>query len=169
MSHAVIRTDLMSGTNVNAYLRSFKYMGAGETATDIDNGCVVKLDSIMADGQGAVKDREIWKAVTPAATDTKADVVIVATPEVMYDERLGKLTDFYNEAGRPARGYVPHSNDIFSVTADALDGVPTVGQGVAIQADVKLKVGTFDADTSFGKVIAIETADNLTYYVIEVV
>ena len=38
--HAVVRTDLMSGTDVRADLVSIKYMGTnGSTPTEIDNVC----------------------------------------------------------------------------------------------------------------------------------
>ena len=42
MSYAVVRTDLMSGTNVEAGLVSIKYMGDdGKTDTAIENGNVL--------------------------------------------------------------------------------------------------------------------------------
>ena len=41
--HAIVRTDLMFGTQVNSGLRSFKYMGAGSTETAIDNGNPISL------------------------------------------------------------------------------------------------------------------------------
>lgn len=171
--HAIVRTDLMFGTNVNAGLRSLKYMGSGSTATDIDNGCVVKLDSIIADGQGKVKDREVWKAVTPAANSKMNEIVLVATPEVLYDERKKELKEFYNEAGRICRGYVLHTDDIFSVTAEALAGVTdstAVGAIVELQAGVKLKVvaSATSGSTTVGKLIQIEEINGVKYYVIEV-
>lgn len=170
--HAVVRTDLMTGTDVGADLRSLKYMGTGTTATDIDNGCVVKLDSLMTG------EREIWKGVKPAANTALKDVVLVATPEILYDERLKDLKNFYNEAGKAARGYVLHTNNIFSVTEEALaltediddfDDV-VVGNTVELQADVKLLVGesVTSGSTAVGKIIAIEKAGRYTYYVIEV-
>lgn len=163
--HAVIRTDLMSGTNVNAGLRSFKYMGAGSTATDIDNGCVVKLDGILD-----ANEREVWKAVTPAANTPLNQLAIVATPELHYDERKHALKEFYNAAGKICRGYTPHSRDIFSVTAEALDGVTAstaVGAGVELQASVKLKVNA-SAASPIGKLIAIEDIKGVKFYVIEI-
>ena len=139
--HAIVRTDLMFGTQVNAGLRSFKYMGSGSTATDIDNGNVVLLDSIIVDANSKVNDRELWKAVTPAANSAIEDIVLVATPEVLYDEHKKGLKEFYNEAGKICRGYVLHKNDIFSVTADALAGVTSStapGWVIELQAGTKL-------------------------------
>lgn len=161
--HAVIRTDLMTGTDVAADLRSVRYMADGATATKIDNGCVVKLNGLM-DGE-----REIYKGVTPAADTAKKDIVIIATPELMYDERLRGLTKFYNEAGRNCRGYILHDNDIFSVTAEALSGTPAVGAVVELAADVKMScVEAASGATKIGEIIAVEQAGALTYYVIRV-
>lgn len=173
--HAVVRTDLMTGTDVCADLRSFKYMGAGTTPTDIDNGNVVKLTA-LAEGE-----REIWTAVTPAANTPIKEIVLVATPEVMYDERKKNLDEFYNEAKKACRGYVLHSKDIFSVTAEALTvPAPTsedddpfeieVGNIVELAADTKLHVvaSATASTTTVGKIIAIDVVGAYTYYVIEV-
>ena len=73
--HAVIRTDLMTGTDVAADLRSVRYLADGATPTDIDNGCIVKLDGLL-------------EGVTPATDTPMKDLVVIATPELMYDERL---------------------------------------------------------------------------------
>ena len=168
--HAIVRTDLMFGTQVNSGLRSFKYMGAGSTETAIDNGHVVKLDSIIVDSEGKVNDREVWKAVTPAADTALNDLVLVAGVELHYDERKHALKEYTNEAGKIVRGYVLHSNDIFSVTAEALDGVTdqtAVGAGIELQASTKLKVNA-SAASPIAKLIDIEVIDGVKYYVIEV-
>lgn len=161
--HAVIRTDLMTGTDVAADLRSVRYLADGATPTNIDNGCLVLLDGLM-DGE-----RELYKGLTPAADSPKKNLVVIATPEIMYDERLKGLVNFYNVAGSNCRGYVLHENDIFSVTAEALTGTPVVGSIIEAAADVKMSV-VDDATgaTKIGEVIAVEAAGALTYYVIRV-
>lgn len=163
---AVVRTDKMTGTDNRAYLASCKYMGAGATATAIDNGNVVKLSGLMTG------EREVYKAVTPAANTALADIVLVATPELMYDERKHDLDEFSNEAGDILRGYHLHSQDIFSVTKDALVGVsaPAVGNVVELAAGTKMNVaasGTSGA-TKVGTIIEVETVGKYTYYVIQV-
>lgn len=165
IKHGVIRTDLMSGTDVAADLVSLKYMGSGAAAAEIDNGCVVKLDGLMSG------EREVWKAVTPAADTSLDQIAIVATPEVMYDERKRNLDEYVNEADSIARGYIPRSRNIFSVTADVLDAAVaiTVGNIVELQAGVKLKVvaSATASATTVGEIIAIERAGRYTYYVIQ--
>ena len=164
--HGVVRTDRMYGTDVAANLASVKYMGTGAAEAAIDNGCVVALNGLM-DGQ-----REVYKGVTPAANTEKGKIALIATPEVMYDERKKNLEEFENEAGTVCRAYILHENDIFSVTADVLDASASIAVGniVELQAGVKLKVvsAATSSSTTIGKVIAIEKAGRYTYYVIQV-
>lgn len=167
MAYGVVRTDLLQGADVRNSLVSFKYCPS-DVDTEIENGNIVKIGSLL-DGE-----REVYAADTPAASDTLHDIVLVATPEVMYDERKRSLDEFRNEAGDIARGYVLHSGDIFSVTADALDFATDeatdgqVGSGVAVQADTKLKVSASAGDSDIGTIHAVETAGRYLYYVIKV-
>ena len=59
------------------------------------------------------------------------------------------------------------ADDIFSVTAEGFETVPTVGQGVVVGAEGKIKAEAL-ADTSVGKCIAIDVVDGKEFYVIEV-
>lgn len=172
MAYGVVRTDKLMGTDVRSMLESVKYMGSGSTETAIDNGNVVKVDGTLMTGE-----REVKKGVTPAATDALDSIVLIASPEVMYDERKHNLDEFYNEAGKICRGYHLHSGDIFSVTADAVafntnestDG--KVGSVVELKADIKLNIKTGSAtsgSTVVGSVIAIDVVGRYTYYVIQV-
>lgn len=159
---AVVRTDKMYATDVRAGMVSVRYQ-PGDVMTDIDNGNVVKLNG-LEDGQ-----REIYKGETPAASDDLKTIVLVATPEVMYDERLRGLDDFYNKAGKAARGYRLHTGDIFSVTADALEGDLAVGNLVELADGTKLSVVASESGaTVVGKIIDINVVGRFTYYVIEV-
>ena len=161
-NHAVVRTDRMFGTDNRGGLISIKYLGAdGQTPTAIDNGNVLKVGALV-DGE-----REVFVGSEPASTDSVGDIVLVASPEVMYDERLHNLDDFYNEAGKIARAYRLHSKDIFSVTADALSNATNVAvdDRIAIAADTKLAVA---ASGGIGRVIAIDVVGRYTYIVIEI-
>lgn len=168
MAHGVFRSDLMSGPDVAADLVSVRYMGSGTTATAIDNGCVVKLDGLMTG------EREVWKGITPSANTALSDIAIIGSVEVMHDERKKNLDEFENEAGVNARGYIPRSRNIFSVTADSLNiesGVkPAVGYAVELMDGVKLNVAASatSGSTQVGTIHAIETAGRYTYYVIKI-
>ena len=161
-NYAVVRTDNMYGTDVRAGLVSIEYMGEdGATPTAIENGNVLKVGDLL-DGE-----REIFIGSAVAADDAIEDVVLIATPEVVYNEYLHhNLDDFINEAGMPARGYHLHHGDIFSVTAEALDGTPAVGSTVNFAAGTKLAVD--GAGTAVGKIIEEDTTTRYTYYVVKV-
>ena len=169
MAYAVVRTDKMAATDVRAGLVSVRYQPSA-TNTAIENGNVVLLDGLETGS------REVYKGATPAANSALKDIVLIATPEVIYDERKRNLTDFRNEAGRIARGYHLHVNDIFSVTKDALDGAatPAVGDVVELKAGTKLNVvaaatGLTSGSTQVGTIVDINTVGKLTYYAIQVV
>ena len=135
-NHAVVRLDRLEGTGDSNALISIEYLGAnGSTPTDIDNGNVLKTGALMSG------EREVFVGAAVAANDKLDSIVFVASPEVMYDERLRGLEDFYNVKGHAARAYRLRSGDIFSVTKDALDGVatPAVGNVVELKAGTKLK------------------------------
>ena len=161
--HAVVRTDRMFGTDNRAGLISVKYIPSS-TETAIENGNVLKATELISG------EREVFKGVTPAANDAMKDIVLVASPELIYDERKHNLDDFTNEAGKIARAYRLHSGDIFSVTKEALAGAssPAVGNIVELKADTKLNVvaSATSGSTVVGKIIAIDVVGKYTYYVI---
>ena len=161
--HSVVRLDNMSATTDGTLLRTVRY-NDGSADAAIDNGNVVKLEALLAG------EREIWKGVKPAANTPLNDLVLIATPEVMYDATLFNLSDFYNAAGANARGYKLRDGDIFSVTTDAIDGTPTVGHIIEAQAGTKMKdvASQTTGSTVIGRVIQLETVGTLNYAVIEV-
>lgn len=166
--HGVVRTDLLAGTDVRSELVSVRYQPSN-TMTAIDNGNIVALGELEVDGSN-VRSRTVYKGLTPTANNTISDVVLVASPEVMYDERLKGLENYYNEAGKISRGYRLHEHDIFGVTADALSftGTIAVGNGVEIQAGTKLKVTATVGEKAIGKIIDINVVGRYTYYAIEI-
>lgn len=168
MAYGVVRTDNMFGTDVRAGLVSIKYIVNG-VETAIENGNVLKVGALMGDATNGY-EREIFAGAAPAANDALSDIVLIATPEVMYDERKRNLDEFINEAGKPCRGYRLHKGDIFSVTKDALDGVaaPAIGNVVELKAGTKLNVAASatSGSTVVGKIIAVDVVGRYTYYAI---
>ena len=165
MSYGIVRTDNMYGTDVRAALVSIKYMGEdGATPTAIENGSVLKVGALI---EG---EREIYVGGAVAANDKVEDVVLVASPEVMYDERKKNLDEYINVAGKACRGYHIHSGDIFSVTKEALTGeaAPAVGNVVELAEGTKLSVAK-DATgaTVVGTIIAVDVVGRYTYYAIK--
>lgn len=174
MAYAVVRTDRMFGTDNRAGLVSVRYNtatgqgGALENAA-IENGNVVKLGALETGS------REVYTGTVPAANTAIGEIALIASPEVMYDERKKNLDEFINEAGKISRGYRLHSGDIFSVTKAALAGAatPAVGDVVELKADTKLNVkaaatGATDGSTVVGTIIDINVVGRYTYYAIQV-
>ena len=160
--NAVVRTDKMFATDNRAGLVSVRYQ-PGDTMTAIDNGNVVKIGALE---EGS---REVYKGVTPAANDAIKDIVLIASPEVMYDERKRNLDEFQNAEGAIARGYHLHTNDIFSVTKEALTGdEPAIGKVVELAAGTKLNVAASATGTLVGTIIDINVVGRYTYIVIQV-
>lgn len=167
MAYAVVRTDAMAGTDVRGQLVSVKCMGAdGATPTAIENGNVLKIGALMTG------EREIYIGGAVAANDKIDDIVLIASPEVVYDERKRNLDDFVNEAGKACRGYHIHSGDTFSVTAEALSGTgtPAVGNIVELAAGTKLAfaASATTGSTKVGRIIAVDVVGRYTYYAIKV-
>jgi len=165
--HAVIRTDDMFGTDNRVGIYSAKFYDSNDEPAAIDNGHVVCLGNLL---EG---ERELYQAFAPDKGESLSNIFIVASPELMYDERKCSLDDFYNEANRPIRVYDIHSHQKWSVTKDALAGKsePEVGDYVELSdGDTKLNVaGSQTASTTqIGHIAAIEQAGRFTFYVIEV-
>ena len=164
--NAVVRTDKMFGTDNRAGLVSVRYQTGENEYAEIQNGNVLLLNGLEAGS------REVYKGAVPTANSALADVVLVASPEVMYDERKRNLDDFINEKGSICRGYHLHAGDIFSVTKEALAGAesPAVGNVVELMAGTKLNVAgsLTPSSTKVGEIIDINVVGRYTYYVIEV-
>lgn len=158
--YCVVRTDLVSGTKQPADIVSLRfYDGEGNPAA-VENGVIVKLQG-YEDGQ-----REVMKAVAATSSDSLNDCAIVASVEVMYDERKKNLDEFINEAGAIARGYIPRSRNLFSFTSDGFVG------GVAPEKNAKVGIGAGGkidaAGTGLGTCVDIEVAGRYTYYTIKI-
>lgn len=158
MAYTVFRSDLMTGTVNPAALVSCRVVDNAGKQIAVENGSIVELKGYE------VGEREVMKAVLATASSNKAKCAVVGSVEVMYDEHKKNLDEFVNEAGSICRGYIPRSNDKFSVTKEGFaDGVvPEVGGIVGI------KDGKLDASASkgLGVCLAIENTGRYTYYTI---
>lgn len=165
MAYPIVRTDLLSGTKDGSQLRSVIYY-SGDSAAEIHNGAIVKLDSMIG--------RETFKGVAPAKADSIESLVLIASPEIMYDATKTNLDEFVNPAGEIARGYRLHKGDIFSVTSDGF----TVAEGVTVAKGYTVEIATAggakpavvatatSGNTPIGKIVDIETVGTKTYYVV---
>jgi hypothetical protein len=169
MAYGVVETCLMTGTYNPVYLRSVKYYDGDPLApTEIENGNVALLAGLLSG------EREIYKVTDVAANSDLSQVVLIASPEYMTDERKRNLNEFRNEAGDVARGYLLHSNDQFGLSrecwANASGDDPVVGDVVELAAGTKLQAVTTATQNStvVGAVTRIETIGGITFYVVTV-
>lgn len=155
--HCVVRTDLMAGTKNPDQLVSLRFYSSAQPAA-VDNGIIAELEG-YEDGQ-----REVFKAKAATSSSNLADCVLIASPEVMYDERKKNLDDFVNEAGKIARGYRLVDRNVFSATAEAFTTPPAVKGKVGIGEGGKMDSST----TGFGECVAIEEVGRYKYYTIKI-
>ena len=173
--YSVVRTDNMMGTNVGTYLDSVRFYEVKvvgnknvDVEKEIENGNVVEVGALL---EG---ERELHRAVAPAANTDIKKIGLVANPEVHYDERKHSLEEYINRAGQNVRIYYLHSGDEFSVTAEGLNIASgyevKVGDAVELMAGTKLNVvaSATSGSTQVGKIIAIEKAGRHLFYVVRV-
>lgn len=167
MSYAIVRTDAMAATDVRSQLVSVKYMGSsGSAPTAIENGNILKLGALVSG------EREVYIGSDAAANDKLESIVLIASPEVIYDEKKRDIGNFINEAGTICRGYHINHGDTFSVTKEALvgTGTPEVGDTVELAAGTKLAFASSatGGSTTVGRIIAVDVVGSHTYYAIKV-
>lgn len=140
--HTVMNSTRMAGTYNVAFLVNVKI------TEDMDNGSIV---SLVGPADGEV---EAFAIAAPAEGAELHSLAIISEPEVMYDERLKLLSDFYNiagEDGRVVRAYLPKHGDEFALSKEGFEGEPTVGATVGCNGTYKFAVG----GTGFGKIVGI--------------
>lgn len=165
-NYGVIRTDLVKATKSGNILSGRYYVTT--TATAIENGNLVKLDSLI-DGE-----RDLWKVVAPGGI-TASDLYVVASPEIIYDETLkssGALDQFRNEAGTNITLVPLEVGDIISVSdacINILSGEtePSVGSYVTPSATgtkwQEIAGASLNTEVFRGKIIAREVYNGAKY------
>lgn len=156
MAYGVFRSDAIKGKNI----KSGRFY-VTTTATAIENGNLVKLDSLITG------NRELWKVVAPGGVTT-ANCYIVATPEIIYDETTkagGALSAFRNAAGANITLLGVEVGDEFSISDDCItpinddDDIPAVGSYVTPSASGTkwTEVSSISSNEKFyGKIVARE-------------
>lgn len=128
---AIVRKDkLLAGYNGN--LESVKIHNGTGALTASTNGVFVKVEGLLA-GQ-----REVKKATLADLDDVALEVFLIHNSEIMYDERLSKLSDFFIDSDKVARAYRLFEGDIVTLTTDLFVGTPAVGQKLVVHTDGKL-------------------------------
>lgn len=144
-AHCICDTSNMAGTRLPSKHINVKLIA------DVDNGNIVAFDG-LASGES-----EAMAVKQPTATTELHKLALVKAPEVMADERLRNLGDFYNKSGKIVRAYLFEPGDTFRLTKEGIDGTPTVGHVLEAQAGYKMKdVASAGSNTVIGTIIAQE-------------
>lgn len=152
MDKMVVRLDKVKA------VRSGHIYSVIDEANELQNGMVAKLDGLV---EG---ERELQNIANPG---TDSSLVLIANPEVNYEEYRtveNALGNYSIPAGTPARAYELGKTDIISISANGIDGTPTVGEFVIGQAGSKKLVAaeTVTNETFVGKVIDKENIGTTT-------
>lgn len=170
MAYTVVRTDNLSGIIDGSKLVTARYNNGTNYNDPIENGVVLKLSYIDNNGP----ERLTWVAVAPTSDSgdqvANGTLVLIATPEMIYDKKYFNLNEYRNKPGEFLRGYVLEQGDVFSITKEGFVGngataanIPAVGGKVEIGSGGKLKKN--DSGT-FAKCIKTDTVGGETYYVL---
>lgn len=172
MAYCVFRADNLTGIVDGARLVSVRY-NDGSADAAIENGAVLKMDSLIATTRGA--NGHVWKAVKPTANDTpdttNHKLVVVGAPEIVYESNYASLDEFINPAGANCMAYVLYAGDTFGVTIDgfAASNTPDLTTNKYIVAANGTKLTVANAATNaFAELIDIEYEGGYQYYVIRV-
>ena len=163
---AIVRKDkLLAGYNGN--LESVKVHNASGAKVATTNGVFVVVEGLL-DGE-----REVKKGTLAGLNDVAQDVLLVHNAEVMADERLYKIEDYFIGVDKVARAYRLFDGDVITLTADLFVGTPVVGQTLVVHTEGKL--GEDTASVATAKVVfkviedcGNELHHNLKAYAVEV-
>ena len=140
---AIIRIDKAQATYAGNIV-SF------EAPANMTNGLVFNLDGLKTG------EREVYEIEKPATASLEtAEVLIHATPEVVYESEKVSLEDFELKKDKVGRGFHMTAGDIFTVTDDLITGDPAVGEYVVAANDSwKLAASATMTDNRFvGEII----------------
>lgn len=126
MNHAVIVKSQTASSNIDAYMRN------AVAEEDLDNGNIFILETQRPD-DGI--DNEVWEATAPEAGKL-AGVWVACSPwaVVRRGEPVGDPRELYNVKGKVFDAAYLQPKDLFTVTAEALDGTAGTNEYVVATA-----------------------------------
>ena len=132
---AIVRLDKLQAVKAGNIV-SFR----NDTGNDFDNGLVFELGDLVGTA------RELYDIVIPTNVDTQ-EILIHATPEVMYQVENNGLADFSLADGATGRGYHMSVGDIITVTEDIITDTEPLIVGNFLVADAaSYQLECLDAD-----------------------
>jgi hypothetical protein len=148
---AIVRLDKIAGIHLESV-----------THTDVlKNGYVVQLGDLVAG------ETELYEVKIPTTDeDLQQEFLLHATPEVDPDPRKAGLKFFQVEAGDRGRAYHLVKGDIVTLTADLIDGTPTVNKYVVPQLN-SLKLEASDDGKTLAQDGTTRVEPSLVFQVIQ--
>lgn len=129
---------------------------------DLDNGTIVCKDTYLGD--------ETWSSKAYVAGEEP--IFLLAPPVVPFTQLKGYADEdrFYNKSGDRVRGYTLSVGDRISLSENAFDTAPTVGQYVTWDATSRQYEVAASADTTqfCAQVLSKTLRSNLTMYKLQV-
>lgn len=125
--HSVLNTELIDRKNPVLQL-TVKLPEDG-----IEMGNILKLEKLV---EG---ERQVYTASKPDANTKLEDLVIVTQLRVPTDERIHYLYEYVGKKGQLVTARRLSKGEIYSITAEGLDGTPKNGSVIEAQAGYKLK------------------------------
>lgn len=119
--------------------------GDGNIVSVVSEAEVLQNGALVALGELLDGERELFDAVAPSADE---ELLLVAAPEVKYDETLDQL-DYETEAGTPVRAYHLKKGDMFQVEIALFDEEPAKGDVVTGNATYGYKEAAGTEATTF--------------------
>lgn len=130
---AIVRKDKLVGGYHGNLESVIVYNNAGTSTVEITNGMFVYVEGLIGGGE-----RETKKARLASVGDRAKDVLFIHSPEIMYDERKDKLSDFRIKAGKVTRAYRLYDGDIVSLTIDLFQGAVAVNDKLIVMSNGKI-------------------------------
>ncbi|MDY8023389.1 hypothetical protein [Paenibacillus polymyxa] len=122
---------------------------------DLKNGAITTIGGLVA-GQ-----REVVQGATPVDV-TVDEILLVASPEIVYEKEKHNIHDFINKAGERYRAFHYAIGDTVTVTDDMITGTSVKDQYlIPVNGSEKLKAA---ADLSGGTRFAARVLDKVKLY-----
>ncbi|WP_405168525.1 hypothetical protein [Paenibacillus sp. FSL H3-0286] len=109
---------------------------------DLENGAITTIGGLV-DGK-----REVVHGATPVNVSAE-EVLLVASPEIVYESDKHNILDFVNKAGKPARAYHYAVGDTVTITDNMITGTSVKNQYLIPEnGSAKLKAVATLTDTT---------------------
>ncbi|QWU13394.1 hypothetical protein SAMN04487895_10360 [Paenibacillus sophorae] len=115
---------------------------------DLENGAITTIGGLV-DGK-----REVVQGATPVNVSIE-EILLIASPEIVYEAEKHNILDFVNKAGKPARAYHYTVGDTVTITDDMIDGTSVKNQYLVPEnGSAKLKaVADLSGDARFAALV----------------